>query len=426
MIGECLLDLLSFSVMLYSLEYLCGAHLLLTNKKIIAALSLEGIAFFIFYIFDHELIREFSIIWVLFIVVLIFSHRRLFDVLLFSADVLLYLTFCVFPSIFSETLFPYSDFYIEFLGYRTSVVGLITDIIPLCILIPLRHIINRNKFSMRLSLKEILGSFVLFVCTTLGCISLFDSSAIENPIYRIGWRIFLFIGFTAFATYYFYSIIHSRSVLWKELSQKNEINLLKLQLEELNNLNENNEATKRLRHDIKNHLAVIDSLCNEKKYEELRDYTSQLSDIVPSSTLLHTGNKIADVILSNKMKLAQEAQINFTFDGQLNALDYMDSVDLCTLFFNAYDNAIEACNKMENAYINTRVLTHKNFIHISISNPVPHKISIHNNSVPTSKTDKSEHGFGIQQMKQVVEKYHGKISIQCSETEFSLEITLLT
>ena len=56
------------------------------------------------------------------------------------------------------------------------------------------------------------------------------------------------------------------------LVASNDTEYLKLQLESLQNSKENEEHVKRMRHDLKNHLAIINTLCEEERYEELREY----------------------------------------------------------------------------------------------------------------------------------------------------------
>lgn len=178
--------------------------------------------------------------------------------------------------------------------------------------------------------------------------------------------------------------------------------------------------------DLTNHLAVISSLCREGDYEEVRKYTEQLSHEVPQvGSRISTGNQVADLVVSSKSRICEANGIAFEFSGTLKNLSVMAAPHICGLLANAYDNAIEACLAQPERYIRTRANTTCNYTVIEIVNPVQKKVSVRG-SMPTTKTDRKDHGYGIEIMKQIAGRYNGSCTIHCDGKEFCLKIVLLT
>ncbi|MDE6421770.1 MAG: GHKL domain-containing protein, partial [Lachnospiraceae bacterium] len=237
----------------------------------------------------------------------------------------------------------------------------------------------------------------------------------------------IFIGaFLVSTGYFLYSLFESRIRISRQTMVESEMEYLRLQLDSLQDVKENEEQIKKMRHDLASHLAVMNSLCEDGNYDEIRKYAKQLShDAAYSGGKILTGNPIADLVVGSKMKTAKEHGIEFAFEGSLENLSNMSAPDICGLLSNAYDNAIEACLTKEHAYIRTKVSTTRNYTVIQIINSVDQKVSVRSNRIATTKADKKAHGCGIEIMKQLAQKYHGSCTVSCSDTEFELKITLL-
>lgn len=61
---------------------------------------------------------------------------------------------------------------------------------------------------------------------------------------------------------------------------------------------------------------------------------------------------------------------------------------------------------------------------LTISNPVTENIKIHNNTIQTTKQDKSNHGFGLYSLQKIVDKYDGTLTFSCVDNVFECEVTL--
>lgn len=103
------------------------------------------------------------------------------------------------------------------------------------------------------------------------------------------------------------------------------------------------EETKRFRHDIKNNLICLSDMLSQNKTEEGKEYLkSLLGEVHRLSQKYVSGDEILDSIISSKVCVMEEANIGFSLDGVIAGGLNLESLDICSIFSNALDNAIEA------------------------------------------------------------------------------------
>ncbi len=131
-----------------------------------------------------------------------------------------------------------------------------------------------------------------------------------------------------------------------------------------------------------------------ERYDEISEYLGNITDMLPVGKLsFNTWNFISDAILSDKQNSVKEKNITIEFDCTIPTS--INEADLYIILGNAIDNAIEACLAL---YGEKKIAIYSGFCHsyfiLTISNPTD-KIE-NNNIFPfTTKSDKSEHGFGL-------------------------------
>lgn len=173
------------------------------------------------------------------------------------------------------------------------------------------------------------------------------------------------------------------------------------------------EQTKAFRHDIKNHLSVLDGLLNSGKLEESKAYLQKLeaaSDML--SFPYQTGNPVVDILLGEKLELANANGITTEVSLLLPRPCGIDDFDLCVIFANALDNAICACRSVEEA----------RSIYISGNRQGDFYMLAFKNTC--SDQPLPPPGTGLSNIKSVAEKYHGAILTEKAGREFSLNILL--
>ena len=209
----------------------------------------------------------------------------------------------------------------------------------------------------------------------------------------------------------------------QEQEQKDKIQIAQLQ-QQFAYYQEKMKDEERIRsiyHDLKNHLLVME---NRQNTEETRQMAETLrSQIADYEDYVHTGNEFLDIILKDKAAKAREKQIDFSAMVDFHGIDFMEPLDISTIFGNAIDNAIEAS---ENLPEYKRLITVK-------AERVRDMllITIENNTAPgnhltegTTKKDRFVHGFGIPNIKKAVEKYSGQCSFQQEERVYRLKILI--
>ena len=170
-----------------------------------------------------------------------------------------------------------------------------------------------------------------------------------------------------------------------------------------------------LRHDMKNHIAVMNGLYESGKTTELGEYLKELSGRFSETQAVNiTGNEIADAIISEKRAVAETSGTKLVCDGSLKGLA-INAVILCTVLSNLLDNAIEAAEQTDNERIIT--LTAKrtgSFYFISISNPCRGYVDVSADMI-TTKPDREHHGLGLKSVRNTLEKCGGTLELSCKK-----------
>ena len=111
-------------------------------------------------------------------------------------------------------------------------------------------------------------------------------------------------------------------------------------------LTEQYRQSERLRHDMKNHIIALSALSRNKEWEKLDDYLKNMEDIALDVGGDMTGNRAVDALLYQKRGWAEEENIEWECDAQMPRGCCINEFDLCVLFGNILDNALEACGRM--------------------------------------------------------------------------------
>lgn len=203
---------------------------------------------------------------------------------------------------------------------------------------------------------------------------------------------------------------------------------LKMELKHFEAYQKAQQETRRIRHDMKNHLHSIRYFVQERDFTELENYLDGMDIAMQQTdTELHCGSAFADAICNAKYQTARQKGISFQISGMIPDHMKMEPLDLCAVFANALDNAIEATEQLpdEQRWVTLDIAVQGNMLFLHFQNPTNSKPAIHG----TTKPDRKNHGFGLQNIKLAVEKYDGEMEIHTVEKDgisiFSLEIMLI-
>ena len=171
------------------------------------------------------------------------------------------------------------------------------------------------------------------------------------------------------------------------------------------------EQTKSFRHDVKNHLSVLDGLLRSGKPEEGRAYLKKLEAASEALSFpCRTGSPVVDVLLGEKLGLAKEieAEVSLVLPRPCG----IDDFDLCVLFANALDNAIAACREIAGAKaIRISGKQQGDFYMLTFEN------TCSDGPLPPA-------GTGLSNIRAVAEKYRGAVLTEKKEGRFYLSVLL--
>lgn len=192
------------------------------------------------------------------------------------------------------------------------------------------------------------------------------------------------------------------------------------------------------RHDLRHHMNFIQSCLNDSRYTQAQDYIREICTSLDNSRITrYCDNEAVNLILSSYIGKANEYNITTQISVSAANLSDYKSTDLCSLFANALENAINACRLVQttqtainnshnsisdtasdytscyasdcgkvnsNRIITVKVFDKNNKLCINITNTYSVEPVFVNN---TPVSDKTGHGIGIRSIISVIEKYNG-------------------
>lgn len=181
------------------------------------------------------------------------------------------------------------------------------------------------------------------------------------------------------------------------------------------------------------------SLLNEK-YHDFKQMIGALQGKVTAEELdrldksvsvygayVRTGSEVLDVLLTEKRVFCEKNGIRITTMVNGTDFDFMETLDLYSLFSNALTNAIEAVSGLPEGverFISLSVSRSGQMILIHMENPCAENI-VFRDGLPVTSRDREYHGFGMKSMERVAEKYCGTLAASHKEGRFLLDILLI-
>ena len=179
-------------------------------------------------------------------------------------------------------------------------------------------------------------------------------------------------------------------------------------------------------HDLKHQIAGLRSETDVEKRKEWLDAMEQ--ELERSELVEKTGNQVLDSVLGSKLTNARKNHVQITCVADGTLLDFMHVMDVCAIFGNALDNALESVLLLpdpEKRLIHLTVSGKKNFVFIQVSNYCEQELKREKGQMPvTTKADSRNHGFGLKSIRYSVEKYGGSVSVDLKKNWFELRILI--
>lgn len=178
-------------------------------------------------------------------------------------------------------------------------------------------------------------------------------------------------------------------------------------------------------HDLKHQIAVLRSEEDPNKREEFLNRMEE--EIRQYEAQNKTGNKVLDTVLTTKSLYCAKHGITFTCVADGTLLDFMDVMDICSIFGNALDNAIECELKIpekEKRLIHVTVSKQKQFLILRFENYCEETLQYQEGTPVTTKKEKEFHGYGLKSIQYTVNKYDGAVSMNLEDNWFELKVLI--
>lgn len=185
------------------------------------------------------------------------------------------------------------------------------------------------------------------------------------------------------------------------------------------------ENTRRLKHDMRNHLMVIAMSLGSEKYEEARTYTAQILDKLNLEySYIDSGNALLNYILNLKLQQAQQNQVYMQLQIENLKFQQLDSVDFSSLLTNLLDNAIHAAANSDGRQVSVSISKKRGYETILVRNSINSSVLEVNPDLHSTQDNPEKHGMGIKQIRSITEKYDGLLDIYEEGLTFCVNVML--
>ena len=215
----------------------------------------------------------------------------------------------------------------------------------------------------------------------------------------------------------------------KHFVEEQQVKAMKKRLEEAENFY---GSIRKVRHEMKNHMANIKGLAGAGEYGEIEDYIRRMDETMQELEYKYvTGNAVTDVIINDKWRRAEKAGIQFDADFRYGG--EIPVFDMGIILNNLLDNAIEACEKMETGkgFIRLSLKRKKQFLILYVENSFDGAVPIRKGSSLPATTKQSilpgiitEHGIGLENVRDIAERYFGGVNIKVKGDVFHVTVML--
>lgn len=186
-------------------------------------------------------------------------------------------------------------------------------------------------------------------------------------------------------------------------------------------MDDNLDAMRCLRHDLKNQYAYMQILLESGRYEELKAYFAETAENLPLlQGYVDCGNSNMNTLLNLMYSKAKARNVKLSFRLVVPPVLPFKVESLCSLIGNLIDNAIEECCRLqeageEHAEITLEIYPQKSYLVICCQNTTNRRsLTRRIGGLRTTKTDEQLHGYGTRIVSRIAEEYNGL-------AEFNLE-----
>ena len=287
----------------------------------------------------------------------------------------------------------------------------------------LAYLISKYSYSKKKSYDLPKIYYLAFSIILFGTLYLFISSLEKNnlSVYNV-----LINGFILLIVNITMIIIDER--IYNSIIINNEKNILKQQNRAYENqieiINQSNENVRAMKHDIKNHIIMLNELYKSGNKKEIEDYTQKILDNIESDSISKSNNFIIDSIINFKLAVLKDTDTKINLDINVSQNIHILAYDLTIILGNLLDNAVTAILKSKEKKLDLIMSCNMGNLIILMDNSFNGDLIIENNKFKTTKLFKYGHGMGFNNISKVLENYGGEIRIEHTNNTFSVAVII--
>lgn len=227
----------------------------------------------------------------------------------------------------------------------------------------------------------------------------------------------LAVGFAVVSELVFWWMLDQHYLMQKEMNQNLMIQeYARHKTEYLDMKAEANLKIRQIYHDLKYHVQAMNKMEQAKELEEyLQNINASVNEY---EDFCDSGNQILDMLMYDKIIDARNKKVMCRMKVEDKCLQGFPTYELVSLYLNALDNAIEACNKLDENQrsINVEIYQQGEYIESWIRNSCKEEIRKDGNGGwISSKGDRNKHGIGHRSMQTMLQKLGGEMLMECKD-----------
>ena len=298
--------------------------------------------------------------------------------------------------------------------YKSAIINLLTYIIYALTSNLVQ--INITKSIYILFFNAVVISISVILGYTTLSLNLWDSGSTILPV--IFATIFVLIIICISLYNKFLSIIEENT------NYRFKLELDKMEQEYSAKLDDKLNQLHSLRHDMKNHLIVIDGYASQHNDRKIHEYIHNISEDLSLTNTVDSGSHIVSALIVEKEDKAKSQNIRCEINISTPGIN-IDDFSITTIIGNLFDNAIKAASECEHGWIRFSLTQTGSYMNIVIENSYSGNIIESNGEFISTKNDKVlPHGIGIKNVRKVVSNLNGQIDFSYASGYFSVKAEL--
>ena len=189
-------------------------------------------------------------------------------------------------------------------------------------------------------------------------------------------------------------------------------------------MQQSRDKLRALRHDLLHHLQMLQHFALTGNTEQLVDYIARMNEQIEIATRgVNTGNDAVDAILDFMIEKAKREGTAITVKSSISKEEFISIYDINILLSNLLDNAIEGVKGCSDKEIHLNIKTEQGLLCICVENQYDGILYQEENRYLTRKNEDG-HGIGLQNVSDIVDKYHGIMKIETENHIFKVNLIL--